>query len=426
MLVHQEFNDYLKEGNFNEFMQAWKLQFEKLGTLGGVAIIKLNDENRLDIENFIGVNTKKNQHLKLSWRKFKQILLKTRYAEVDFVKVLELYFDTELITKKTQQERNHERTEKFFEKLLEENLSVLARQWIEDVLQTKSSVYQDVLKNKDKENQKYKDILIITKALDHLPSSDKQQKSLAVFASQMTGNPHAFDQGTSLHFLLTQALIYTSSIMDSTHDHKEPVDYLMRFGLFKEDINNYCSIYGLSAIKDGILHAGWDGFYQHKEAWNVNLNNVLNVDTIVAKEITGIYIVENPSIFEALVDEVTKLSKPYALICSNGQPTQVVYALLDKIEMLDIPMFYAGDFDPEGLLIAQRLLDRYETLDLWLYNEDDYRGQFANKKATDRRIKMLSQLSDSRLILIGENIREFGVGYQENMLNSYIQAIRKW
>lgn len=89
-------------------------------------------------------------------------------------------------------------------------------------------------------------------------------------------------------------------------------------------------------------------------------------------------------------------------------------------------MFYAGDFDPEGLLIAQRLLDRYETLDLWLYNEDDYRGQFANKKATDRRIKMLSQLSDSRLILIGENIREFGVGYQENMLNSYIQAIRKW
>lgn len=423
MPLYQEFNQYLKSGNFEEFMEAWKQQFEKLGVLGGTAVIKLTETNRHDIENLIGLNTRNQTHFKLSWRKFKQILGKTRYGELDFLKVLELYFDKELLTKKTKHQMNRERTDRFFGKILEENLSSLSRQWIQNVLQTKSSVYQEVLKSKAQETQAYQDILTIIKALNYLPSKNNQQTSLAVFASQITGNPHAFDQGTRLHFLLTQALIYIFNIMDTSPTQLETIDYFTRFGLFKEDINNYCSIYGISATKDGIPHAGWEGFYQNREAWNVNLRNVLNIDNIDAKETELIYIVENPSIFEALVDTLNSTSKPIGLICSNGQPTQVVYALLDKIQKETIPMFYAGDFDPEGLLIAQRLLNRYETLDLWHYSENDYMYQFANKTTTERRIKMLSQLTDPRLILIGECIKSDGVGYQENMLEHYLKDI---
>lgn len=425
MAHHQEFNAYLKQGNFKEFMQAWKIQFEKYGTLGGVALIHLNDKNREDIENLIGINTKNKPHLKLSWQKFKRILLKTRFEDVDFVKVLELYFDKELIPKTTQQERNRDQADAFFEKLLEEDLSDLSKSWIEEEFKTKASVYQVVLKNKDKEKELFDNFIIITQALDNLPITHNTQTSMAVFAAQITGDPHAFDQGGRLHFLLIQAIGHTLGATEHPPKYDDASQKLIRVGLFKEDINNFCSVYGLSAIKNGQHHLGWEGFYTQKEAWNVNLSNVLNVDEIDPKNTRKLYIVENPSIFEILVDKVLQLNLPVGLICSNGQPTQVIYALLDKIEQQNIPMFYAGDFDPEGLLMAQRLLDQYETLDLWLYGEEDYLAQMSVKFVSGRRLKMLASLKDARLIKLAQNIEAHGVGYQENMLDRYLNAIQE-
>lgn len=424
-MLQQEFYEYLRDGNFETFMKAWKLQFQKYGTLGGTAVIFLNQENREDIENLLGLNTKNLSQIKLSWRKFKQILSKTRYADVDFVNVLELYFDKELITQKTKQERNRQRTDQFFEKLLEETLSDITKHWIEDILQSKSSIYQEVLKNKGNEKQEYKDIHTITKAIDQLPVYQNRQISLAVFASQITGDPHAFDQKTRLYFYLTQALRYISSIKDGTFIKYTNTELLTRFGLFKEDINNFCSIYGFSALKEKKSHPGWEGFYQSKESWNVNLNNVLNIDEIDLKNIKKIYIVENPSIFEALVKKAQNKNITSAFICSYGQPTQVVYALLNKLQKQNTPMFYAGDFDPEGLLIAQKLLNQYPNLDLWLYTEDDYFAQASDIKASAKRRKMFLHLSDLRLIEIAELIENCGVGYQENMIDKYLQDIKK-
>lgn len=50
--------------------------------------------------------------------------------------------------------------------------------------------------------------------------------------------------------------------------------------------------------------------------------------------------------------------------------------------------WYAGDFDPEGLLIAQRLKLRYKKqLELWKYHVDLYEKYLSEVELSDRRIK---------------------------------------
>ncbi len=425
MKQQQEFAEYLKQGQFEALMQAWKKQFEKIGVLGGVVVVPLHLDNRKDIEDLLGIDTKKKPHIKISWKQFREAISKTRFEDVDFVKVLELYFDSELINSRSKKERQREKTDRFFELLLKTSLDSISSSWLKYVLESKTSVYTETLKAIDQEEQLHIDFLYVIKAIENLPSLSGSQMSIAIFSAKITGDPHAFDKPTRLHFLFTQAIIFYLKDSGFSEMRIDLIENFNRVGLFKEDINNYCGIYGLSAIKEGKHHPGWEGFYQSLEHWNVNLSNVLNIDNIDSKDIKGVLIIENPSIFEVLAKEISEHNLPISLVCSNGQPTQVVFALLDKIEQANLPMLYSGDFDPEGLLIAQRLLDRYLSMSLWLYDEVFFYYQESRNKSSSRRLKMLESLTNPQLRAIGELVEEFGNGYQENMIHLYVNELRK-
>ena len=67
-----------------------------------------------------------------------------------------------------------------------------------------------------------------------------------------------------------------------------------------------------------------------------------------------IYLFENPAVFSVFV----KKYPDCAAICGNGQPRLATLLLLDFLKE-NHSFYYHGDFDPEGLLIAQRLKERY-------------------------------------------------------------------
>lgn len=417
MKLHEALTNYLKEGEYEAFMQAWKIQFERYGTLAGTATIPLNQDNRASIENLLGLDTRNKKQIKLPWQMFKKKLSKTKFDTVDFMKVLELYFDEEFITKTDALHRKRNEVMLLLEKLLDEDINPHAKAWIQDVMQERSTVFQRINNNR-KDEIKYEDLLIVSKSLDYLPF--QQEESIAVFAAKATLDPHAFDQGSTLYYPLTQALRFLDK---ENNENFNDTELFSRFNLYKEDINNYCSIYGLSASTNGASNLGWEGFYQNKEFWNVNLNNVRNIDAIDTKEAKGLYIIENPSIFEKLVNIAKINAIEVSFMCSNGEPTQILYSLLDKINFGTTSVYYAGDFDPEGLLMAQKLLDRYPLINLWHYTSDNYKDQKSQKKASNTRIKKLSLLTDDTLIQIGEFIECEGIGYQENMLETYIESI---
>ena len=85
---------------------------------------------------------------------------------------------------------------------------------------------------------------------------------------------------------------------------------------------------------------------------------------------------------------------------------------------------YAGDFDPEGLLIAEKLKKRYgDRLAFWKYEPGMYLKYMSEEKLTNQRIKKLDGVRDATLHKIAELMREEGrAAYQESMLEEYLNS----
>lgn len=105
------------------------------------------------------------------------------------------------------------------------------------------------------------------------------------------------------------------------------------------------------------------------------------------------------------------------MICGNGQLRLAVLILMDKFSC-DTVFWYAGDFDPEGLLIAQKLKLRYgERLKLWKYQVDLYETYLSEVELSERRMKKLEQVSIKELQEIKEAMyKKQRAAYQESMM----------
>lgn len=80
-------------------------------------------------------------------------------------------------------------------------------------------------------------------------------------------------------------------------------------------------------------------------------------------------------------------------------------------------LYYSGDYDPEGLLIADKLLERYKNkIEPIFYSVDIYKLIISNEKIDDKRLKQLERIKDSRLIPIAECMKkEKRAAYQEGL-----------
>ena len=91
-------------------------------------------------------------------------------------------------------------------------------------------------------------------------------------------------------------------------------------------------------------------------------------------------------------------------------------ALKDKYNFL-----YAGDFDPEGLLIAQRLKERYgSSLKFWQYEKRWYEQYISDVVLSESRLKKLDKIYMKELLEIRDCMRfNKKAAYQESMLEVY-------
>lgn len=78
-------------------------------------------------------------------------------------------------------------------------------------------------------------------------------------------------------------------------------------------------------------------------------------------------------------------------------------------------MYYSGDFDPEGLWIAQRLAIFYpETFRFLNMDETSYQKCLSKEPISDTRLKQLDRITYSRLLGTVARMRiEKMAGYQE-------------
>lgn len=99
-----------------------------------------------------------------------------------------------------------------------------------------------------------------------------------------------------------------------------------------------------------------------------------------------------------------------------------MYELLDKFE--NHVFLYHGDYDPEGLLIADKLKQKYTNLELILYNEELFEKSKSDKKINPSRIKILDNVSSIPLQEITKMIKKTNtVGYQEKVISDIIKYL---
>lgn len=422
-MMNEEFCQYLSDNEFSEFMQLWKKQYEKYGTCKGSIDLVLNDSNRECISGLMGKDYYGVDCVHITFRQLQKAILNTKYENCDFNEVLKMYFNQRVLTNKYRQEQEQMRVQNIFKQFFKQEGK--SRQWIYNTYTNRDSVYIRIVQaSKENEQKCINTVCVVMKALNHLPMWENKKENISLFASYHTKNPHAFDKNTFAYYLMMHGIVYFLKV-DFPKTNLEQNEILYRAGLYQDGISNYCSVARLQAFNENNQpHLGWAGFYDSYEALNVNMDNLLHIHFITCCD--RVYIVENPSVFQALLKKIKKEKiEKIGLVCTNGQLNYSAYLLLDILVNSNVEIYYSGDMDPEGLLIADKIKQRYPSTKLWCYDVRQYEISKSKEQATEQRMHMLDALKDEALIRIGKCISENKnrVGYQENMIEEYHKTL---
>lgn len=408
---------------FNEF----KKKYESHGKIGGIAVLTgLSTGDKEDISGFLMKDFTSEEEVRVSAKLFEKALLKSRFSSLTTLDILTHYFGIKLRTNKEKSEENEGKRAEYLAELTGYTDKAYIKEWLTGVFCTGADGAVVIARSYNADKNELKIILQkLIKAIPMLPyfQGGKKKELLAVFAAQAAGNPHFFDDNTLAGNLLTAFLrdYFRFGYEDDLSEAENRSNVLFKAGLIKDTLSNDVIAYGIRGrCVDGSLHQGMEGFLHQKEPVKLSLLTLANLEKTFTNSVDRrVYIVENPAVFSILTSHFPEKS----FICSYGQIRRAVFMLLDLFDKNTV-FSYAGDFDPEGLLIAERLKKRYgERLIFWKYETDIYLKYMSEEKLTKQRIKKLDGVRDAALLKIAELMREEGrAAYQESMLEEYVNS----
>ena len=261
------------------------------------------------------------------------------------------------------------------------------------------------IKSKYKQNKRAlkEELLMIDKLLSNIPDKITY---LPIYAS-ITSNPHYLDYNAKSSNLFYRIL---SNILgeDTPTTNLDKTKLLEKINVYIDSLSNYVITYNLVYDKEMPF-----------DVMNLNIDNISKLNNITGKS-NKIFIFENPSILNYLKNKDLDIS----IIITSGIPNLAFYKLLENITS-DTTLYYNGDYDPEGLLIADKLNNKYDNIKLFLYDGKSYLNTKPNISLSNNRLHKLElikskELQDVKRLLIDNK----KCGYQENNLLSIEEFIR--
>ncbi|MDI3481257.1 MAG: hypothetical protein PWQ97_912 [Tepidanaerobacteraceae bacterium] len=421
--MKQEDLNFFKENKaYHRLFEAFRKKYKSLGRIGGsVKLTSLSPEEKEMLMSHFRENYAKRTSADVSLQKFEESLKSTRFEGYTLKEILEAYFGEPLTGKKEDEEVFRVQRDRFFEGLFAVCRSEESRTWLKSVYEGRAAGARAVETRLSKEGDRerlIRDMEDILRALDDLPVKRKKKERLAVFASRITQNPHAFDMGTPAGNLFFSALL---SVMNAekVKDSRDRVEVYYSAGILMDEISNYVTVCGLRAFRGDAPDPVWQAAYENGEVLQVPLLNLSKIDRVISP-IGKVFAVENPGIFSSLID-AGKSGKPPLppLICTFGQPRISAFIVLDFLAEGGGEIYYSGDFDPEGLLIADRLYERYKSnFKLWHYAVEDYKKCLSQKSISEKRLSMLKNLACPELAPVARHMFEVKrAGYQELLID---------
>lgn len=409
---------------FERFFRLLREKYRSIGRIGGIIrLTNLSNTEKEAFSGFLGKNCYK-KSISIKPEKFEQALQDTPFSGAGLLEIMNAYFKDQ-ITSKFDEKKEYERSKReFFEEIMKASEPTVAIEWLQHLLESKSGAYRIISSRYDRCKKSLRsDLLSVMAAIDHLPPESSSKERIAVFASRWAGNPHAFDQGSECGKLLIYGIAHIMG-EDLPQNAEERALLLYRAGLVGDEVSNFTVCSGLLAHTDGYIHSGWLGFYENHEPLHASVWNLSQLDRVESPQ-KKVFVVENPTVFSELLQGLRESAPP--LVCTFGQVKLASLILLDMLVKEGTKIYYSGDYDPEGLQIADRLKKRYgERLILWRYSKKDYDIAVSSSNINEERLKKLQNLSNESLLALGEKIRKTAcAGYQENIIEKLIEDVDK-
>lgn len=406
---------YLKEEPvFEKLMKGFR---EKYASYGGITgTVQLRNLKRCDIEaleGFFGVSYHGKKSATISAEKFRRALQSGKYQEISPERVLELYFGKPLSDKKDEKRRLNEQKQEILARFERKYQKTNAMEWLTGLISLLNAPTEESIDEWERQ------LSLGAEIINRLPYKTGEPVYLAVFAAEITGNPHGFDRTEAAGHYLYQIVRMILGKKDGKQESEEIFaaytrqQYYLEAGIWLDDVSNYAMLYQVRAWnKKGTLHQGMEGFLKEKQSVQIPLSVISKWEKLKCQG-NQIYIVENPSIYAMLCRQ----NPEYSFMCMNGQPGFASLLVLELFAKSGVEVFYGGDLDPEGLQIAQKLKQFYKGIfHFWYMSGEDYKKAKSNQDISERRLKILENIVDAELMEVRRLMEEYKkAAYQECM-----------
>ncbi|BCJ86803.1 TIGR02679 family protein [Effusibacillus dendaii] len=443
--------DFLRQPGLQRMWQLVRKKYESYGRVAGtIRLSGLREEERQALEGLFATNMLGRSDFRFRLAELERALQETRF-QVSIKDCLCLLYGDEWMTRQEQREIEQRTWERFCRWALQFGGKEELKIWIEQLsaglgggYRVFLECYRDYCEKGDSP-----DWAIALGALQQLPARNER---LPVFAARTTGDPHGLDRSTLAGRIFYWGMLALQSQyrLRSEPDVQESGRTSVQEDGFKEtrstveadptSDNTLESIsqseviraqYALSGIvlddiSSIVWVAGWGEYAKDPVA--LPLLAVERLDQAALPSVSEVFVVENPSIFGALLDRGLQTGSPlpFPLLCTSGQPSLAALRLLDKITDGQSRIYYSGDFDVKGLVMAIGLSQRYGSRFIpWRLDAETYRSAVRSHfpPFSEAEIQVLERMQvpwDDRLL---EVMRESGKKvFQEQILDLLLKV----
>ena len=420
----------MKEPSLRDYFASipgWQRQLAQLRTkcLAGYAdgVIRLQDatpEECRAAEGLLGRHFVPPQ-LRYKVSDFEKALRDSRFAVTDLAEFWQQLDGVPLRSHARQKADRQQAVHRFFAAEADLPHGAAARNWLQAMEEEKSHGF-GILQDRIGQPEAARWLHWVCCTLDRR-QQHAEPEELALCSYAVSTDPHALDGKNPAGSLLLHALAFWQQVPLPTRARKR-LALLRRCGLMQDDISDFTVQRGLILTgADGREHPAWA---QLRQAGKFCLltSSQLGEITGAASPTGRVYLLENQMLFSSLCRQ-SGLHHP--LVCTSGQLKEASWQLLDLLAQTDCQFYYAGDFDPEGISIADRLWKTYgDRVHFWHMSPQDYRQAISQKKIEgESRLRQLEQIACPALRPTAQVVlAERRAGYQEALAEQYLDDLQ--
>lgn len=446
MLLLQAVEYFNQEKGFHRLFNLFIKKYQSLGRIGGsVKLEALTDIERQAISSLLRLDYSKQISATISLEDFEKALQKTKFSGIGLKELLDGYRGEDILTRAAMADRYQSRKELFWQNLYDRYSHENCRLWL-DHIKKKGQGTRGIHRAYNQNPLLLKSQLdVVFSALAKLPGQGqrfRKYERLPFFAGGINSDPHSFDLDTDQGKHLLSALQYLRQHQDKEYgfytslNAEEKTELLGYFGIVRDDLLNFATCSGILGYRENEADPApfWRSAWEEGVVLNAPLREILKMErftpAISFYELNKekvVFMLENSGVYSELLDHL-KTKKAPPVICTHGQIKLANLILLDKLVQNGTTVYYSGDFDPEGLLMAQRLLLRYGSgVRLWHYGLEVYKSSLSEVELDDARINKLQGVIVPELIRVRDEMMEYKkAAYQEHFVANLVADIETY